>query len=257
MSDASATPPNRKGNAPSDDPEDDGLELELEPVDPDILAGEKERTAQKAKRAEAAIEFDDLYDRSEADELLDFNWVKDFRFTIRHLLIATALLAFYFTLINVFKFWAATFVAFLLSVSYGWWFVTRQESKKEAELEKRRQAYKAKVRAERKGEPAPDGRPPLVFDASPDQTPEEERPAFRLSYSVKELLIGMTIAAVILASARFVGGPDKLALLLGFLSLGGLLVNAFGFEPPKQVTLAWWWLLVLYIGTSLWSAFFS
>ncbi|MEM9352199.1 MAG: hypothetical protein AAGA92_04230 [Planctomycetota bacterium] len=253
MSDASATPPH------PDDDEDDDLELEIEPVDPEILAREKQRVAEKAKRAEASIEFDDLYDRSEADELMDFNWVKDFRFTTRHLLVATALLAIYFTLINLFNFAAGTFVAFLLSVSYGWWFVRREEARKEAELEKRRAAYKARLRAERKGEPLTDGRPPLEFDASPDDASPNNAvgkgAAFRPSFSVKELLIGMTVAAVFLASAKFVGGTDNLALLLGFLSLGGLLVNAFGFEPPKQVTLAWWWLLVLYIGVSLWSAF--
>ena len=236
MTDSAATPP-------------DDDELELEPVDPDILAGERDRAQKKVRQAEEAVEYDDLYEESEHKDPVDFDALKHIRFTTRHLLIAMALLAIFLTLVRLTDFVLGSVVFFVAALSFGWWYVKREESRRTAELERRRKEFNERKKRALSGEESRPSRglPPVTFE----EEPRPERKPFRVAYSVRDLLIAITIAAVLLGVGRWVGGTDKLALLLGLTALAGLVAGALGLDPPKQVTLAWFWLLAIYIGVSL------
>ena len=81
----------------------------------------------------------------------------------------------------------------------------------------------------------------------------------RIRFSLREMMLAMTTAAVVFGLVRALGGADIAATLLGFLALIGLAVHALGFEPPGVVVLGWWVILVLYVALSIvaamWSAF--
>src|SRR5262245_59502976 len=81
--------------APPDDP-DEG-ELELEPIDPAIIAAEQRRAQETVDATRVSIDIDEIYREAEHDrgqEILH-KWVGDlrfheFRFQTKHLLILTA-----------------------------------------------------------------------------------------------------------------------------------------------------------------------
>ena len=69
---------------------------------------------------------------------------------------------------------------------------------------------------------------------------------FRIRFSVRSLLIAMTVAAVSLGMISVLGsGP--MATILGLIAVAGLIVHAFGFEPPQPVIFGWWFILLLYV----------
>ena len=81
------------------DEDDDDFELELEPVDPEILAMERQRGQQKTDEAVAKVDFDEIdRERTYGDYDIDWSQLRNFRFTTRHLLIVTAMLALGLTL---------------------------------------------------------------------------------------------------------------------------------------------------------------
>jgi hypothetical protein len=85
------------------------------------------------------------------------------------------------------------------------------------------------------------------------------REKLRLRFSLREMMLAVTAAAVIFGLIHALGGTANAATLLGFLALVGLVVHALGFEPPGVVVLGWWVILVLYVVLSIvaamWSAF--
>jgi hypothetical protein len=83
------------------------------------------------------------------------------------------------------------------------------------------------------------------------------RERFRFRFSLAELMIAMTTAAVIFGLVQILGG-EVAATMLGFIALAGLLVHALGYEPPDVVVLGWWMILALYvllsIAVALWTS---
>jgi hypothetical protein len=85
-------------------------------------------------------------------------------------------------------------------------------------------------------------------DAAPDMWTEPPPPEpFQLRFSMRSLLIMLTIAAVSFGLIRVLGGPGPTATILGFMAVAGLLVHALGFDPPQAVVLVWWSILALYV----------
>ena len=86
-----------------------------------------------------------------------------------------------------------------------------------------------------------------------------KKESFRIRFSLRELLMLMTAAAVMLGMVRLLGGPEATASVLGIIALFGLGVYACGYEPPQNVVLGWWFILVMYvllrIFTAVWRAF--
>src|SRR4051812_44238277 len=130
-------------------PPDDDAELELEPPDETI----EERQKQLALNAiRARIDIDEIYrdaDRDRGGEILE-NWIRNFRFQfqLKHLLIATAVLAIILTLIKLELFWTTLIVGVMLSVGGLYAYLHWEEKKHEIEADRKRQALYARRRAQ-------------------------------------------------------------------------------------------------------------
>ena len=87
-------------------------------------------------------------------------------------------------------------------------------------------------------------RPAAATDIWTEPAPPEP---FQFRFSMRTLLIAITIAAVSFGLIHVLGGPGPTATILGFMAVAGLLVHALGFEPPQSVILVWWLILALYV----------
>lgn len=254
---------------PEPPPDDDDAELELEPLDDAI----EERQKQEALRAiRSRIDIDEVYrdaDRDRGGEIME-NWFRNFRFQfqLKHLLIATAVLAIILTLIKLELFWTTLFVSVMLSTAGLFLYLRIEERKHEVEADRRRQALYARRRAQTTanlGAPlaeqvettlASPPPPTNKVDEMWQQAADEQKLHFQ--FSLRQMLIVMTVAAVTLALVRLLGGPSAATSVLGLFALGGLVVYAFGYEPPQNMILAWWLILVMYVlislSTAAWNA---
>jgi hypothetical protein len=233
------------------DPLSDGDEYELEPIDPEILEHERQQAEQKTRQAESAFDIDKVYDELESTDPVTWDDLQGFRFTTRHLLIVTALLAMVLTLVKLNQ-CMGLFVAGAATLAAGWYFVLRKERREGVERARHRQEVDRRFAAER-GETVDVGQLPTKVDEPEPET--AVGPAFHFSFSMKEMLGAMTVAAVLFALVRGLGGPNNAATLLGLIALTGLVVHLMGFDPPHVVVLGWWLLLVFYIVVSIWAAF--
>ena len=228
-----------------DFPEDDD-ELELEPVDPAILAHERARAASKTDDAFKKVEFDEIYEDPGADPLIDVDALRQFRFQIKHLLMLTAGLALVMTLFqlvaNPCSGVAILMVVFLVA---GWSYVIRRERL----LRERKERMRAEFEA---------GRMPsdVALPALPDEVTPPVRD-FYFQFSTKQLLLTLTGAALAMGLLTLIPNKGTVALILGVIAIVGLIVHAVGFEPPAIVVLAWWLLLVCYLALGVWIAMFG
>jgi hypothetical protein len=230
---------NRDDNArmpdaqPPANDDDDDYELELEPVDPEVLEHERQRAAKLTETATSRVDVDELYGDAGAysDLELDLSQLKQFRFTTRHLLIATALLAILLTIFRLNTATNAIVVIAAVLLAAGWIYTLRLERKQEAE--------RARRRAEFFGEPVEEVAVAMDAEAPP-------RPEFKFAFSLKELLITTGVAAVVMALLRIIG-PNALSMGLGLIALAGIAANAMGYDPPRHIVLGWWILLVMYL----------
>jgi hypothetical protein len=223
---------------PPDD--DDDYELELEPIDPEILAIERARGNHRTESVVERIDVDELYGDtgSYSDLTVDWSGLRHFRFTTQHLLVLTAVLAVVMTVFRLLNPGKAIVVIGAVLLAAGWYWASR--------LERRQQAERARRRAEFFGQAAA----MEASDASLASSESLPRVPFKFAFSTKELLIATTAAAVVLALLRIMGA-DALSMALGIVALTGLAANAMGYDPPPQVVLGWWLLLVMYLAVGL------
>ena len=250
--------------------DDDDAELELEP--PDETVGQRQQQiALEAIRNR--IDIEDIYrevDRDVGAEILQ-NWFggfNGFRFQVKHLFIATAVLAIVLTLVKLELFWTSFIVLAMISVISLYSYIRWQERKHEIEADRQREKLYALRRAKMAANQSPSAA--LVDDAMraeaelPNQVDETwheplRKEPFRIQFSTRQLLIVMTASAVALAMIRWFGGPPAAASVLGLVALFGLVVYECGSETPQTLVLAWWLILAMYVLTVLmgavWSAF--
>jgi hypothetical protein len=236
---------------PTPDPDDDDFELELEPVDPEVLAHSQRRVEEKTDEALRRVDVDEIVGKRGADGYGDYDvdWsaLRQFRFTTRHLLIATAVLAFCMTLYLLLEGCMAIFVGSLIVIGFGWFGVYRIERREKKERERLRREIEAALGRKKSGEESPwtDGEAAAAAAAA---MPRKE---FRFAFSLKQVFIAMTVAAIVLGVLTVVG-LKALTITLGACALAGLAVQTFGwFDPPPAVILAWWMMLVLYLALGL------
>jgi hypothetical protein len=247
------------------DPTDDGEEYELEPLDPAIVDAEKRRAQEVAQEVRSSIDIDDVFrdaERSRGTEILE-NWARNFRyrFNIKHLLIATAVVAIMIAAAELEHLIPLLTVLIIGSIFGLYFYVTWQDRQQQAEADarreelyaKRREQLRAKGTATARDEPLapieltpPPAAPPTseaadMWDAAPEPEP------FRINFSLRSLMIAMTVAAVSLGIIHFVGGPGPTATILGSIAFLGLIVYALGFAPPQSLVLGWWFILLLYV----------
>jgi len=248
---------------PSDVEDDE--ELELEP--PDESVDEHQRQAVR-QAMHSRIDIDEIYreaDRDRGGEILE-NWVRNFRFQfqIKHLLIATAALAIVLTLVKLHLFWATLVVSVMLFVAGLYAYLRWEDSKHQAEVARKREALYARRRAQLAAQmsgQAPDATEPALLDDVPQPSDatdamwqasvKKEAFHFRFRFSLRELLMLMTAAAVTFGLIRILGGPAATESVLGLVALAGLIVFACGYEPPQNVVLGWWLILAMYVFISI------
>jgi hypothetical protein len=258
------------------DDSDDGGDYELEPPDADVLAGEERRAQQAIEETQLSIDIDEIYrdvGQQRSSEILE-NWVRGFRFRfqVKHLLIATAVLAIMLTLYKLELLGTAVVLLVMISVAGVFLYLQWQEKKAHDEAARRREQLYARRRAHHKkvhrGGEADDAAtidddmpkvpepPPSEVDQAWQQAVEREK--FRFRFSLSELMIAMTAAAIIFGLVQILGG-EVAATMLGFVALFGLVIHAIGVEPPDVVVLGWWMILALYvllsIGVAVWTSF--
>ena len=246
------------------DPDDDE-DYELEPLDPAIVNAEKRHADHVAEQVRASIDIDEVYrdaDRSRGTEILE-NWVRNFhyRFQIKHLLIATAAVAIAIAA-NTLGYLLPTLTMLIIGSMAGLYFYLNWEDRKQqAEAEVKRQELYAKRRKQMQSmgkspasaEPiAPIELTPPTVASSPSEPvdmweaePEPEPISF--NFSLRSLMIAMTVAAVSLGMIHYLGGPGPTATILGAIAFVGLIVLALGFAPPQSLILGWWFILLLYV----------
>jgi Ca2+/Na+ antiporter len=256
--------PNERKRDPiySPDQDEDG-EYELEPPDAEVIAAEERRAREAVDATRVAIDIDKIYrevDRDRGGEILN-DWIRDFRgfrFQTKHLLIATAVLAIVLALWRLDLFGTAFVIFLMLSVAGAYFYLSWQESKQQQEAERRIQEMYARNRdyhekLNRAARPLD-----AAMEDAKDSTESDvagpataRRPAFQFRFSLGQLLLAMTAAGIVLGIMSLLGGPANTATILGFLALVGLVIHAFGIEPPELVILIWWMILVLYVLLSI------
>ncbi len=248
---------------PGPPPDDDDAELELEPLDETV----EERQKQAALAAiHNRIDIDEIYrdaDRDRGGEIME-NWIRNFRFQfqVKHILIVTALLAIVMTLAKLQLFWTTVIVGTMLSVAGLYGYLRWEERKHEVEAARKREILYARRRAQMAanlGGPlaaqmeAIEETPANAVDEMWQQAAATREP-FRFQFSLRQMLIITTAAAVSLGLVRVFGGTEAMASVLGLIAMAGLVVYACGFEPPQNMVMAWWLVLVLYVLISIFTA---
>ncbi len=261
-------PPNQPNPEPA--PAADDEEYELEPLDPAIVAAEERHAREVAERARAAIDIDAVYrdaDHNRGSEVVE-NWARNFkyRFHIKHVLVGTALLAIVVAIASLGYLVPAIFIFVLGSLLSLYFYLGWQDRKHQrAAYEKREELYaKRRERALSSPtsppamEPNSPGAPvvPATATIAAAETQQESLPPapFRIQFSLRAMIIAMTVAAVTFGLIHALGGPDQTATILGLIAVGGLLVYAVGVEPPQAVTFGWWFILSLYVVLTIASA---
>jgi hypothetical protein len=79
-------------------------------------------------------------------------------------------------------------------------------------------------------------------------------PEFRFQFSMSQLFMVITGAALFLGLGTVVGGSEKIATFCGLAALAGLVVPALGLRPPSFVVFVWWMLLLVFVVLSLGTA---
>lgn len=249
---------------PDDTGDDD--EYELEPPDPDVVSGEQHRAQETIESTRMSIDIDEIYGDVERDrgrEILE-GWLRNFplRFQVKHLLIATAVVAILLTLYKL-GLMAVVVVGVMLSIAGLYLYLQWQEKKQQDEADRRRQEMYARRRAQTVGTGEPpvstkiEPLPPLPNEVDEIWQKAGARREFHFRFSMRQLMAAMTAAAVIFGLVQVLGGPAPAATLLGLIALFGLVIHALGVEPPEIVVFGWWLVLVMYVLLSIIGAVWS
>jgi Flp pilus assembly protein TadB len=240
-----------------DDDEDD-YELELEAVDPEVLSHARERARRQVQETEARAERLETYDTPSEADAIGFDDFKSFRFTTRHLLVATAILAVLMSIIKIGGGCNGLFFAGLIMLAFGWWWVLSKERKERLERERRRLEIDARMAASRK-HPRDKSLESNTRMAGLEPDEEDEfpqKPALTFSFSLKQVFWAFTIVALIMGLACLVSA-EHASWMLGTIAVLGLAIHVMGFELPGIVVFGWWVLLVVYVIMSLFAIFMS
>ena len=257
--------------AGADDLDSDDAELELEPPDPAVVAAEQRRAAEAIDAHRRAINVSEIYRDLDAnrDTQIVEEWLGRlrtfrFQFQVRHLLILTAVVAIVLALSQWVGLGTVFIVAIMLAVAGVSLYLKLEENRRQEAANHRRQKMYAERRAQQAratgqrveaeefdDEPMP-SKPRDELRTSPAAARE-----FRFQFSLSQLLVVITAAALLLGMAGAVGGAATVATVCGLAALAGLIVPAMGLEPPRIVVFGWWMLLVLYVALSLFSAIWA
>lgn len=255
------------------DDDDDG-EYELEGPDPAVLEAEKRRRDEALAAVQRSIDIDEIYREQEHDRSSEIlhDWADKFRlglrFQVKHILIATAVLAIGLTLWRLQILFSTIAIGTIFSIIGVYLYLQWKEKQHQDKVAARRREIYARrreaqanagaagVAGNQPSEQAP--LPPLEDEV--DKTWKESMKAqgARFRFSLAQMMLTMMGAALVLGFITILGGPQEAATVLGMVALLGLIAHGIGFEPPPIVALGWWLLLLFYVVLSfftvLWSA---
>jgi hypothetical protein len=234
--------------------EDD--EYEVEPPDAEVLERQRRETQVEVTRAGEAAKVQQLEDEmhSRADVDFDFSGWR-FQFTTRHLLILMTVVAVAISIAKVvpvgaiFAFLVMGLLVFLIGIHS---YLAYQENRRLEELSARRKKLVAQARGQSMYD-APLEDAALAEGGEPVESFVRQltsRPPWRLQFSMRELMIGMTIAAVACGLFQIVP-PVAVASTLGLLTVAGVFLYVAGYQPPAPILAGWWIMLGLYVLTSV------
>lgn len=240
----------------SDDP-DDG-DYELEPPDEEVLTSERRRAEEMVASVQKSIDVDELMREDQRHleiEVID-DWIRNFRFRfqVKHMLAATAVLA---ILISVAHYRPGTMMLLVGMAFVGGvlTYLAWKEKEHEAAMDERRRQLYAQRRAQVGRNLPPQSAPSDAAQDIPaiDTAPPKSSFVQRLLTfcSPRELLIASVGSAILLALLGGLFGAAVMATCLGIVALVGVVVQALGIDMPRIVALGWWLLLVLYVLMSL------
>jgi lipopolysaccharide export LptBFGC system permease protein LptF len=155
----------------------------------------------------------------------------------------------------------------MLTVFIVYFYVEWKEKQRLDEADRRREEMfrRAKELREAGLPPHPDSAPIVpeeVAGEDPNDIDEREQLArirreFRFQFSLRQLLMVLAVAAVVLGLVNFFGSPNAAATMLGVIALAGLVLHAVGVQPPQIVVLGWWLLLLLYVVLTVFATMWS
>ncbi len=240
---------------------DDGDEYELEGPDPEVLAAEQRRKDEAIAALGRSIDINEIYrdeEHSRSSEILH-DWVKNFRglrFQVKHILIATAVVAIGLTLWRLELLWTALVLLAMFSIIGVYLYLQWKEKQHHDEVFARRHEMYARRRAAQHNsgaienemtvpsQPAP--RPPLADEVDRAWQEAIRGQEFRFQFSLAQMMLTMMGAAFVLGFVSILGAQNA-ATLLGLVALVGLVAHAAGYQPPPIVALGWWLLLLFYV----------
>ncbi len=237
-------------------PDDSDDDFELEAVDPKILEHGRHRAERQIRDIETRAAQQELYEQPQQSDPFSLADFSGFRFSTRHLLIATAILA--IAMAMYVRMGGGMFlIVWLAALGGGWWWVLRKERAAAEEKRRRLEEVAARLAAQKIN----DGKPIAASVRTATTTIQQDevlapKPALSFSFSIKQILGAMAVASVMLTMATLMG-PDQAALLLGAIAVVGLVIQIMGVELPGIVVFGWWILLVLYVLMSVWAIFFA
>jgi hypothetical protein len=255
---------------------DDGLEYELEPPDAEVAALQKRRAQEDMIASALAIDVDEIY--RDMDGRTDEQLGRDggpfrFQFRVKHLLVLTAVVAVLLTLMRMEFFGVVAALGSLIVAGGALGYLELQEHRRwtsaqrrfQDKYERRRRFFEQRAHvaaASQSNKEETTIYHDLTFNGSPgysewtvDAPPQRE--PIRIQFSLLQIFVAMTVAAVVFTLINLVGGTQNAASMLGLIALVGLLVHAFGWDPPEMVVFGWWMILVLYIVLSMGAAISS
>ncbi len=227
-----------------DDSEADGDEYELEAPDQHIIEAQQKRAAHDIRQASAAIDINDAYRRVDDDPLGLPEEGFQYRFQVKHLLIATGLIAVFISLAKLQGAAVATITLTFMLLVTGHLYISWQERARERRADRIRQADR--IRRKGVADGLSDAEIAEAIGEEVEEAPEPGEP-LKLRFSMKQLMIAMTVTAVLLGIVVATGGAQVLAMLIGLVALAGLIANVLGYEPPPNVAVGWWGLLLVYV----------
>lgn len=233
-------------------------EYELEAPDESVEQLARQRAAAEFREATDSLAIDDAQRAMEERHMLDPSDDFQFQFQTKHLLIATAVLAIGLTLAKLTNGFAVLMVGTTVALIITHWYLNRREQQRLDEASRRRAEAVRKLRdrqaTENIGGPAPTMYDEELEEADAEFEAAVEETRFRLKFSFLDMMIAITVAAVVMGIGAALslalgpeGGSKALAVVLGLVAVTGLLTYALGVQPPARVVMVWWVTLLLYI----------
>jgi hypothetical protein len=254
------------------DADDDGDEYELEGPDPEVLAAEERRKAEAIAALERTIDINEIYrevEHSRSSEILN-DWVQKLRggirFQVKHMLIATAVVAIVLTLWRLELLFTVVVLAVMFSIAGVFLYLQWKEKQHQVEVAARQREMYARRRAAQHSPGAianaesasrqPASLSPLKDEVDQAWQEAMKRQEFRFQFSLAQMMLAMMGAAVVLGFVNILGAQNA-ATMLGFIALAGLIAHAIGYQPPPIVALGWWLLLLMYVLLSFFAVIWS